>query len=177
MVAVPEQYGDIFLPWYGVATHLAIGVGSGLLVLAVIVPGSPASRPWPLRVLAKSDCGVGGDHLLRHLPLAFPGALADRARGPAPPGVRVRRLSIVLVWLAAVAAAVLLGAASFYLVEQPAQSLLRRHERRELDRASARLRPVLASVQLPGRPGLDDQAVQARLDGLNSSGVAADHLA
>ena len=51
MIAVPEQHGDIFLPWYGVATHLAIGIGSGLLVLAVIVPRDGGARPWPLRVL------------------------------------------------------------------------------------------------------------------------------
>ena len=176
MVAIPEQYGDIFLPWYGVATHLAIGVGSGLLVLAVIVPGSPASRPWPLRVLASPIAAWVGTIsygiYLWHFPALL---LIERAVLPHPASASVA--SIVLVWLAAVAAAVLLGAASFYLIEHPAQSLLRRHERRELDRASARLRPVLASVQLPGRPGLDDQAVQARLDGLNSSGVAADHLA
>ena len=91
MVAIPEQYGDIFLPWYGVATHLAIGVGSGLLVLAVIVPGYPASRPWPLRVLASPIAAWVGTHLLRHLPLAFAGAPVDRARGAATPGVSVRR--------------------------------------------------------------------------------------
>ena len=41
MAAMPDQHGDIFLPWYGVATHLAIGSAPGLLVLAVIMPGAP----------------------------------------------------------------------------------------------------------------------------------------
>ena len=176
MIAVPEQHGDIFLPWYGVATHLAIGIGSGLLVLAAIVPRDGGARPWPLRVLGSPIAAWVGTIsygiYLWHLPAL---QLIEPALLPHPTSASA--LSLGLVWLAVVAAAIVLGAASFYLVERPAQRLLRRRGRRELDRASARLRPVLASVQLPGRPGLDDQAVQARLDGLNSSGVAADHLA
>jgi len=176
MIAIPEQHGDIFLPWYGVATHLAIGVGSGLLVLGVIVPSAAAARPWPVRVLAGSIAAwlgtISYGIYLWHLQAL---QLIERAVVPDPASASV--VSLLLVWLAVVAAAVGLGAASFYLVERPAQRLLRRRERRDLDRASSRRRPIVASVQLPGRPGLDDQAVQARLDGLNSSGVAADHLA
>jgi peptidoglycan/LPS O-acetylase OafA/YrhL len=159
-----------------VATHLAIGVGSGLLVLAVIVPGSPASRPWPLRVLASPIAAWVGTIsygiYLWHFPALV---LIERAVLPNPASASVA--SIGLVWLAVVAAAVVLGAASFYLVEHPAQRLLTRRERRELDGASSPRRPVLANVQRPGHSGLDDQAVQARPDALNSAGVAADHLA
>jgi peptidoglycan/LPS O-acetylase OafA/YrhL len=176
LLAIPEQHGDIFLPWYGVATHLAIGVGSGLLVLLVIVPGSPGACPWPLRAFGSPVAAwlgtVSYGIYLWHLPAL---QLIERAALPQPASASV--VSLALVWLAVLAAAIVLGAASFYLVEQPSRRLLRRHERRELDRESVRRRAVLASVQPPGRPGLDDQAVQARLDGLNSSGVAADHLA
>jgi peptidoglycan/LPS O-acetylase OafA/YrhL len=177
MIGIPEQHGDIFLPWYGVATHLAIGVGSGLLVLAVIVPGSPTSRPWPLRALGSSIAvwlgTISYGIYLWHLPAL---QLIERAVLPHAPAT-ASAASLGLVWLAVMAAAIVLGAASFYLVEQPSRRLLRRYERRKINGATAGRRPVLASVQLPGRPGLDDQAVQARLDGLNSSGVAADHLA
>jgi peptidoglycan/LPS O-acetylase OafA/YrhL len=173
MVAVPEQHGDIFLPWYGVASHLAIGIGSGLLVLAAIVPGAPGTRTWPLRVLASPVAAWVGTIsygiYLWHFPALL---LIERATLPHPASASVASLG--LVWLAVVGAALVLGAASFYLVERPAQKLLRR---RELDAPSSPRGPVLAGVQLRGRPGLDDQAVQARLDGLNSSGVAADHLA
>jgi len=176
MIAIPEQHGDIFLPWYGAATHLAIGVGSGLLVLGVFVPSAAAARAWPLRVLGSSIAAwlgtISYGIYLWHLQAL---RLIERAVVPDPASASV--VSLLLVWLAVVAAAVGLGAASFYLVERPAQRLLRRRERRDLDRASSRRRPIVASVQLPGRPGLDDQAVQARPDGLNSSGVAADHLA
>ncbi|HUA72038.1 MAG TPA: acyltransferase [Solirubrobacteraceae bacterium] len=176
MVAIPEQHGDIFLPWYGAATHLAIGAGSGLLVLAVIVPGTAGTRPWPLRVLASPVAvwvgTISYGIYLWHFPAL---ELIERAVLPQPASASVA--SLALVWLAVAAAAIVLGAASYYLVERPTQTLLRRRERRELDAASSPRPTVLADVQLPGRPGLDDQAVQARLNGLNSAGVAADHLA
>ena len=176
MIAVPEQHGDIFLPWYGVATHLAIGLGSGLLVLAAIVPGVAGARSWPRRMLASPVAAWVGTIsygiYLWHFPALL---LIERAVLPHPASASVASLG--LVWLAVVAAAIVLGAASYYLVERPARRLLKRQERRERDRASARREPSVEAVQLPGRPGLDDQAVQARLDGLNSSGVAVDHLA
>jgi peptidoglycan/LPS O-acetylase OafA/YrhL len=109
---------------------------------------------------------------LWHLPAL---QLIERAVLPHPAGASVTSLG--LVWLVVIAAASLLGAASFYLVERPAQRLLRRRERHELDADSSPRPTVLGRVQLPGHPGLDDQAVQARLNALNSAGVAADHLA
>lgn len=149
MIAVAEQRGDIFLPWYGVAPHVAIGIGSGLLVLGVIVPRSSRSRPWPLRALRSPVAAwlgtISYGIYLWHLPAL---QLIERAAVPHPAAASVMTLG--LVWLAVVAAAIVLGAASFYLVEAPCRRLLRRRERR---------------------------AVQVRLDGLNSAGVAADHLA
>ena len=176
MIAIPEQHGDIFLPWYGVATHLAIGIGSGLLVLAAIVPGAPRTRSWPLRVLASPVAAWVGaisyGIYLWHFPALL---LIERAVLPHPASASVTGLG--LVWLVVMGAALVLGAASFYLVERPAQRLLRRRERHELDAALSPRPTVLADVQLPERPGLNDQAVQTRLNALNSEGVAADHLA
>ncbi len=48
---VPMQHGDLVLPWYGLLPHAIIGLGSGLLVLAVIVPRR--RDPWPIRALAR----------------------------------------------------------------------------------------------------------------------------
>ena len=157
VLAVPEQHGDIFLPWYGLETHLAIGVGAGLLVLAVIVPGESAVRAWPLRVLGSRVAAwlgtISYGIYLWHFPAL---ELIERAVLPHPASASVA--SLALVWLAVASAAVVLGAASYYLVERPARGLLRR---RESD----------------GRPSRNDETVQPRLDSLNSAGVAADHLA
>ena len=157
MLAVPEQYGDMFLPWYGLETHFAIGVGAGLLVLAVIVPGATDARRWPLRVLGSRVAAwlgtISYGIYLWHFPAL---ELIERAVLPHPASASVADLA--LVWLAVVSAAIVLGAASYYLVERPARRLVRR---RESD----------------GRPRRTDETVQPRLDSLNSAGVAADHLA
>ena len=160
MAGVPAQHGDIFLPWYGLATHLAIGLGSGLLVLAVIVPGGGRTVQGPLRALGGRVAAWVGTIsygiYLWHFPVL---ELIDRAWPP------TRSSTIVtdgLVWAGVMAGALVLGAASFYLVEQPARRLLRRREQR---------------VSMPGRPGQTDATVQPRLDSLNSAGVAVDHLA
>lgn len=157
VLAVPEQHGDIFLPWYGLETHLAIGAGAALLVLAVIVPGATGPRRWPLRVLGSRAAAwlgtISYGIYLWHFPAL---ELIERAVLPHPSSASVADLA--LVWLAVVSAAVILGAASYYLVEQPARRLLRR---RESD----------------GRPRRNDETVQPGLDSLNSAGVAADHLA
>ncbi len=151
LAGVPAQHGDIFLPWYGVATHVAIGVGSGLLVLAVIVPRAPGQRRRSPVALFESRVAVWVGTIsygiyLWHLPAR---ELIERAILPRPTDASTAALA--LVWLAVVAAALILGAASFYLVEQPARRLLRRRE--------------------------NDETVQPRVDGLNSAGVSADHLA
>ena len=156
---VPAEHGDIFLPWYGLATHVAIGVGSGLLVLAMIVPGG--SRPWPVRML-RSPVAVWVGTIsygiyLWHFPAL---ELIERAVMPTPASATTAGLG--LVWLVVVASALALGAASFYLVERPARRL-------SAGRAGR--------VSMPGRPVRTDETVQPRVDGLNSAGVAADHLA
>jgi peptidoglycan/LPS O-acetylase OafA/YrhL len=159
MVGVPTQHGDIFLPWYGLATHLAIGLGSGLLVLAVISPGARSAVGWPLRALCSPVAAwvgtVSYGIYLWHFPVL---ELIDQVWIPT-------RSSTVttdaLVWAGVTAGALVLGAASFYLVEQPARRLLRRLENR---------------TRLPGRPDQHDEIVQPGLDSLNPLGVTVDHL-
>jgi peptidoglycan/LPS O-acetylase OafA/YrhL len=162
LAGVPAQHGDIFLPWYGLATHLAIGLGSGLLVLAVIVPGAGAGGAvrWPLRVLRSPGAAwlgtISYGIYLWHFPVL---ELIDRAW---PPTHSSTIMTVGLVWTGVMVGAVVLGAASYYLVEQPARTVLRRLQSR---------------ARVPGRPGQNDETVHARVDRLNSAGVAVDHLA
>jgi len=160
LAGVPAQHADTFLPWYGLATHIAVGVGSGLLILAVITPRDGGAVSWPLRALAGPVAAWVGmisyGIYLWHFPVL---EVIDLVWLP------TRSSTIAtdaLVWVGATAGALVLGAASFYLVEQPARRLLRRLENR---------------TRLPGRPGQTDVTVQPGLDSLNSAGVAVDHLA
>jgi peptidoglycan/LPS O-acetylase OafA/YrhL len=168
IAGVPEQRIDMFLPWYGLATHAAIGAGSGLLVLAVIVPRRAGGRR-PRVCLAGGAVAawlgtISYGIYLWHFPAL---QLIERVLLPHPDSATVA--SLALVWVAVVAAAIALGAASYYLIEQPARGLLRRRERR--------YRQHPADPQWPGRPGGNDETVQPQLDSLNSAGVAVDHLA
>jgi peptidoglycan/LPS O-acetylase OafA/YrhL len=121
---VPVQHGDMFLPWYGLLTHLVLGIGSGFLVLAAIAPE---------RERGPALCA----RLLRSPPLTWLGTISygiylwNRVvlqminREPVP-----RTLpSAILLWLIVLGGAIVLGAASFYLVERPAQRWLRLRQR------------------------------------------------
>ncbi|HUA06034.1 MAG TPA: acyltransferase [Solirubrobacteraceae bacterium] len=160
MAGVPAQHADVFLPWYGFATHVAVGLGSGLLVLAVITAGDGGPIKWPLRVLRSPVAAWVGTIsygiYLWHFPVL---ELLDQVWIPTPSSTV---LTDALVLVGVTAGALGLGAASFYLVERPARRLLRRLESR---------------TRLPGRPGQNDETVQPGLDSLNSTGVAVDHLA
>jgi peptidoglycan/LPS O-acetylase OafA/YrhL len=161
LVAAPLQPADMPLPWYAVSTQLALGVGAGLLVLAVIVPRPRRRDPWPIRLLnhpaavwiGTISYGVylwhyplleliGGDWLLRS---ASSGAGA-----------------VMLTWLAVGAASLACGAASWYLVERPLQRAFKRREKR---------------TSTLGRTSEIDVGVQSVADALNPTGVAVDHLA
>lgn len=154
---IPAQRADMFLPWYGLGTHLALGVGSGFLVLAAI---------GPQRTHGPGRCA----HLLRGRVLTWLGAISygiylwNRVvlqlihRQPEPRTL----LSTSLVWLAVLGGTIGLGAVSWYVVERPLQRALRAGENRA--RGDGRAPEIKAGVQ-------------SLTDRLNPSGVAADHLA
>lgn len=161
---VPWQGGDMFLPWYGLATHVAIGIGAALLVLAVIVPAAPDRPARPPRLLAHPVAvwigTVSYGVYLWHRPALI---LIER-HVLAVPGFG-SPTDALLVWGAAIAAGLALGAASFYLVERPCQRWFRAREAR-------------CGGSIRGGHMHDlDASVHSTLDPLNSSGVAVDHLA
>jgi peptidoglycan/LPS O-acetylase OafA/YrhL len=157
---VHAQGGDMFLPWYGLDTHLALGAGSGLLVLAAIAPQSARGPAIWLRLLrGRYLTWIGtisyGIYLWNRVGLQL------LSRQP-----EARTLSsTILIWVAVLAWALLLGAASWYLIERPAQRVLRARERRS---------PVPSRV---GHTPESEGVVQSVADGLNPAGVAVDHLA
>jgi peptidoglycan/LPS O-acetylase OafA/YrhL len=134
-MAVPTQHGEYFLPSYGVATHLAVGLAAGLFVLPAVVSTelSRPSRPMallcsrPMVWLGTISYGL----YLWHQPFRD---LIDRWIG-APKGASAFGLIFVLT----LAGGILLGAASWYLVERPAQAWIRG-------------RRVRQGTTVPGRP-------------------------
>jgi peptidoglycan/LPS O-acetylase OafA/YrhL len=161
--ALPSQQGDTFLPWYGLGTHLALGVASGLLVLSVIAP-RPADEARRHRVLCHPllawvgtiSYGIYLWHLVV-LDLIAPHLL---------PAARAGWLdAAALMWLVVVAGSVACGAASWYLLERPVQRFFASRRGDEHTRPSA------------GRMAEMDAPVQSTLDPLNSAGVAVDQLA
>jgi peptidoglycan/LPS O-acetylase OafA/YrhL len=155
----PAQHGDLFLPWYGLLTHVALGLGSGLLVLGAIGLGRRRRGNARTRRLAGSFVGwlgtISYGIYLWH-PVLVQVINHHRERTPAGAG---------LLWLAVLGGAIVLGAASWYLIERPSQRVLRAYERRAR-RGSG-----------PGRSPQTAVGVQSVTDGLNSAGVAVDHLA
>jgi peptidoglycan/LPS O-acetylase OafA/YrhL len=111
--AVADQHGDLFLPLYGPGAHLAFGLAAGLVVLPAIRPDARMgflSAPVPTS-LGTVSYGI----YLWHVPLLQ--AIAGKGVPAHPAGV-----AHVLGLLAVVAlGATALGAASWYLVERPAQ--------------------------------------------------------
>jgi peptidoglycan/LPS O-acetylase OafA/YrhL len=123
MSGVPFQHGDIFLPRYGFTTHALIGLGSGLLVLPVIVPGPPGHTRWTLRILRHPRVVWMGmisyGIYLWHVPvLDLVGRGLSSNPGAAPLG------TVALTWATVTVGAVIMGAASWYLVERPFQRVL-----------------------------------------------------
>lgn len=126
MAGAWAQQTDLFLPLYGVFTHVTLGLASGLLVLPAIARDA---RTGPVRLLSAPfvawmgtvSYGVYLWHVewlkLLHGPyLALPGH-------GAPLG------SALVLFLATTTGAIVLGAASWYLVERPAQRLAARARR------------------------------------------------
>jgi peptidoglycan/LPS O-acetylase OafA/YrhL len=164
LAAVPFQHGDVFLPWYGLITHVAIGLGSGALVLAVIVP-RPMTAVGLTRRLLRHPVAVWvgtisyGVYLWHYpvLELIAPHLSTHPARAAIG--------AVALMWGLVLAGGVGLGAASWYLVELPFQRVF-----------GPRPSPVKADGT-GGRPAEVDAAVQPQRIALNPSGVVVDHLA
>ena len=157
---VPVQGGDMFLPWYGLLTHVALGAGAGLLVLAAIGPPRESGTPRLSRLLrGRSLTWLGtisyGVYLWNRVVIQV---ISQQPATRALPGA-------VLLWLVALVGALALGAASWYLVERPLQRALRAKERRS------------AGPGTFGRRRDADAGVQSVADGLNPAGVTADHMA
>jgi peptidoglycan/LPS O-acetylase OafA/YrhL len=122
LVGVPFQHGDTFSPVYSLPTHLALALGSGLLVLPAIAvsPPAPGAASWPLDLLRSPLMAwLGtisyGIYLWHDAVLA---AILGRTTVPSQPTSLLVTLG---AFAATVAGAIVLGAASWYLVERPAQ--------------------------------------------------------
>ncbi len=120
LVGVPLQQGEFFLPSYGVAAHVAIGLAALLFVLPAVVPG-PSRRQGPMAFLGSRAMAwlglISYGIYLWHQPLRN---VIDGWLG-APRGA----LAFAALFVLTLAGAVCLGAASWYLVERPAQRWLK----------------------------------------------------
>lgn len=120
------QRGDLLLPFYGVFTHLALGAASALLVLPAIAHGA---QTRPARILSAPLMAwvgtVSYGVYLWHV------SWLRLLNGPslAPAGHSAGLASALALFAATTAGAIALGAASWYLIERPAQRLAARVRR------------------------------------------------
>jgi peptidoglycan/LPS O-acetylase OafA/YrhL len=159
-VGIPAQHGDMFLPWYGLLTHVALGVGSGLLVLAAIgLDHHPGKGHWARLLRTPWLVWMGtvsyGIYLWHLVVLKLISQQPEARMLP----------SAIILWLAVVGGALALGAASWYLVERPVQRAIgSRNDRRD-------------PRNPPGHVSEIGSDVHSTIDPLNPAGVAVDHLA
>jgi peptidoglycan/LPS O-acetylase OafA/YrhL len=120
---------DVFLPDYGLLTHCAIGIAAALLVLPAIDPTPAVSRSAPIRLLTHPRMAwlgtISYGIYLWHIQL-LNAICGPFARIPAHPPSLTAALALIAV---TVAGAIALGAASWYLIERPAQRWLSRLRR------------------------------------------------
>jgi peptidoglycan/LPS O-acetylase OafA/YrhL len=114
--------GDMFLPLYGVYTHVMLGAASAFLVLPAIAPGR---RTGPIRLLTKpSVLWVG---MISYGVYLWHDPLLSAIRGTTAVPTQATGIgNMLLLFLATAVAAIAAAAASWYLVERPAQRLARR---------------------------------------------------
>jgi peptidoglycan/LPS O-acetylase OafA/YrhL len=119
------QGGDLFLPLYGVATHLAFGMAAGLFVLPAVRSGTRTRGMALLSAPLVSWLGtISYGIYLWHVPMI--GAIQGWGAPPAHAASAAHALGL---FAAVAAGAITLGAASWYLVERPAQRLAQRRAR------------------------------------------------
>ena len=126
MAGAWAQQGDLFLPLYGVATHVALGLAGAFLVLPAIARDSRAREVRLLSAPLMAWVGtVSYGVYLWHI------AWLRVLNGPhlAVPNHSAPIGQALALFLATVAGAIALGAASWYLVERPAQRLAARVSR------------------------------------------------
>jgi len=120
LLAAAAQRGEFFLPSYGLAAHFAIGLAAGLLVLPAVLP-APLQRSRTRSFLCSRALTwlgtISYGMYLWHVPFLH---LIDQWAG-VPRGVP----AFAGLLAATLAGAICLGAASWYLVERPAQRWLR----------------------------------------------------
>jgi peptidoglycan/LPS O-acetylase OafA/YrhL len=141
-ISVAASPSDVFLPEYGLISHLAIGIAAGLLVLPAIDPTPIVRRSGPIRLIAHPlmawlgtiSYGIYLWHVQLLRAICGPLSLV-----PTHPPSLAAAIGLALV---VVAGAIALGAASWYLVERPAQRLI----------ARAKKGPGIGDLPIPGVP-------------------------
>jgi peptidoglycan/LPS O-acetylase OafA/YrhL len=136
------QHGDLFLGLYGTGTHAALGLAAGLLVLPATRRGADGVPIRLLTVPVVAWLGtISYGIYLWHTPLIY--FLHGATR---PLGHALSAPDVVSLFVAVAAGAVALGAASWYLVERPAQ--------RRAARTRGRRRPAtVAQAELVSQRG------------------------
>jgi peptidoglycan/LPS O-acetylase OafA/YrhL len=147
LAAVPAQGGDMFLPWYGLVTHVALGLAAGVLVAPVMLRRPRAVDALPARILRHPAAmwlgTISYGIYLWQLPVL---ELIGRRIVPDP--ATATAASAAQLWLVVLAATVAMGAASWYLVERPVQRLVRaRIAARATRPAAGRTREIDTTVQ------------------------------
>lgn len=119
LAGVPAQGGDLFLPTYGVTTHLALGL-TGLFLLLPVVSRHPETSKGAVMPFLRSRLltwlgTISYGIYLWHVSFlkVFYAAVGQ------PQGAR----AFIVLLLPTAVAAVCLGAVSWYLVERPAHRL------------------------------------------------------
>jgi peptidoglycan/LPS O-acetylase OafA/YrhL len=148
---IPMQHGDTFLPLYGLGTHVALGLAAAAFVLPAVAVHSgvgaelDATRSRPIALLTHPIMAwlgtISYGIYLWHKPVL------DAIDGQGTRFVsHASTLGVVGLLAVTVAGAVVLGAASWYLLERPAQ-------RRWRPGPSPATHGPFASVERPAVPG------------------------